>query len=414
MRVVSATAPARLPRSLVTLLAVATGAAVANIYYVQPLLNAISSAFHVSDTAAGLLVACAQIGYVAGLSLLVPLGDVLERRTLISTVLLGTALACAACAAAPSFGVLAGALVALGGLSVVAQILVPLSASLAGPEERGRVVGSVMSGLLIGILIARTVSGLIAELGGWRLVFAIAAGAMLLLSLVLRRELPHAPPTDPMPYRSVLHSIFGLIRDEPVLRQRMALGALHMTGFSILWTAIAFLLGHAPYDYGEGVIGLFGLVGAAGATAAPFAGRAADRGHGRLMVTVFLSCVLLSWGLLRLGGTSLPALIAGVLLLDLGVQGAQISNQTAIYALRPEARSRLTTAYMVSVFIGGTIGSVLGSAIYGAAGWGVTCAVGAGVAATSLTVWALTQRVGRRERDDYAASGAESGSARVT
>jgi predicted MFS family arabinose efflux permease len=268
-----------------------------------------------------------------------------------------------------------------------------------------------MSGLLIGILIARTVSGLIAELGGWRLVFALAAGMMLLLSLVLRRALPHASPPDPMPYRSVLRSVFGLIRDEPVLRQRMTLGALHMMGFSILWTAVAFLLGHAPYDYGEGVIGLFGLVGVAGAGAAQIAGRAADRGHGRLMVTLFLTCLLVSWGLLALGGTSLVALIAGIALLDLGVQGAQISNQTAIYALRPEARSRLTTAYMVSVFLGGTLGSVLGSAIYGAAGWGVTCAVGAGVALTGLLLWGATQRVGR---DGAAYAASAGGSARAT
>ncbi|MCW2955030.1 MAG: transporter [Conexibacter sp.] len=406
-----AVAPHRLPRPLVALLAIATGASVANIYYVQPLLNEISRAFGVSDTAAGLLVSCAQIGYVAGIALLVPLGDVLERRGLISTVLVGTALACAACAAAPTFGVLAGALVAIGVLSVVAQIVVPLSASLAGPEERGQVVGTVMSGLLIGILIARTVSGLIAELGGWRLVFALAAGMMLLLSLVLRRALPHASPPDPMPYRSVLRSVFGLIRDEPVLRQRMTLGALHMMGFSILWTAVAFLLGHAPYHYGEGVIGLFGLVGVVGAGAAQIAGRGADRGHGRLMVTLFLTCLLVSWGLLALGGTSLVALIAGIALLDLGVQGAQISNQTAIYALRPEARSRLTTAYMVSVFLGGTLGSVLGSAIYGAAGWGVTCAVGAGVALTGLLLWGATQRVGR---DGAAYAASAGGSARAT
>jgi len=391
-------APRRLPRSLVALLALASGATVANLYYIQPLLNEIARAFGVSDGLAGLLVTCAQVGYLLGLALLVPLGDVLERRGLISAVLVLTALACAACAAAPTFGVLAGALVAVGVTSVVAQIVVPLSASLAGPQERGQVVGTVMSGLLIGILIARTASGLVAELGGWRLVFVLAAGAMLALSLLLRRALPHAPPAAALRYHSALRSVLELVRDEPVLRQRMALGALQMCGFSILWTTITFLLGHAPYDYSEGVIGLFGLAGVAGAMVAPLAGRAADRGHGRLALTLFLGCVLISWGLLRLGGTSLAALIAGIVLFDLGLQGAQISNQSTIYRLRPEARSRLTTAYMVSVFVGGTVGSVLGATIYASAGWGTTCALGAGVAACGLLVWGATQRAGRGAR----------------
>ncbi len=387
--------PRRLPRPLVALLAVACGASVANLYYIQPLLNEVAQAFGVSDALAGLLVTCAQVGYLLGLALLVPLGDVLERRGLISAVLVLTALACAACAAAPAFGVLAAALVAVGVTSVVAQIVVPLSASLAGPEERGQVVGTVMSGLLIGILIARTASGLVAELGGWRLVFVLAAAAMLALSLVLRRALPHAPPPTALRYHEVLRSVLELVRGEPVLRQRMVLGALQMCGFSILWTTITFLLGHAPYDYSEGVIGLFGLAGVAGASIAPLAGRAADRGHGRLALTLFLGCVLISWALMRIGGSSLAALIVGIVLFDLGLQGAQISNQTAIYRLRPEARSRLTTAYMVSVFIGGTVGSVLGATIYSTGGWDTTCALGAGVAACGLLVWAATQRVGR-------------------
>jgi predicted MFS family arabinose efflux permease len=386
--------PRRLSRGLVLLLAVATGTAVANLYYIQPLLNEVAVDFGVSETASGLLVTASQVGYVIGLALLVPVGDLFERRRLIVLVMLGTAVAAAACAAAPTFLVLLAALVALGLLSVVAQIVVPLASALAGPEERGQVVGTVMSGLLVGILSARTLAGLVAEVGGWRLPFAVAAGGMVVLALVLHRVLPVAPPPDPQPYPRLLRSVLTLIRDEPVLRQRMALGSLGFGCFSILWTAIAFLLG-SHYGYGEGVIGLFGLAGVAGALIAPVSGRLADRGQGRLAVSVFLVLLLASWALLDLGGTSIVALVAGIVVLDLGVQGAHINHQATIYALRPEARSRVTTAYMCSMFLGGVVGSLLAATIYGAAGWGATCALGAGFAAVALAVWALTRRVGR-------------------
>jgi predicted MFS family arabinose efflux permease len=386
----------RLSRPLVALLALTSGVAVANLYYIQPLLNVVAHAFGVSHGQAGLLVTCSQVGYVVGLVLLVPAGDLLERRRLIVVVLIGAAIAAGACAAAPTFVDLAAGLVALGALSVVAQIVVPLSSSLAGPQERGQVVGTVMSGLLVGILAARTFSGLLAAVGGWRLVFAVAAVGMLALALVLRKALPTAPPAEPVPYRRALRSVVDLIREEPVLRQRMALGALGFAGFSVLWTSIAFLLGGAPYHYGEAVIGLFGLAGVAGALGAPLAGRWADRGHGALVLTAYLAAVAVSWGLLALGGSSVVALIAGIVLLDLGIQGAHVSNQSAIYALRPEARSRLTTAYMVSVFLGGVIGSLLAAAIYSAAGWQATCALGAGLALTALAVRAATASVGDR------------------
>jgi predicted MFS family arabinose efflux permease len=386
--------PARMSRGLVALLAVASGASVANLYYIQPLLGVVAHAFGVSDGTAGLLVTCAQVGYVAGLVFLVPIGDIVERRRLISTILLGTAVALAACAAAPSFGVFAAALIAVGALSVVAQIVVPLSSALAAPDERGQVVGTVMSGLLVGILSARTLSGLVAQLGGWRLVFALASGAMLVLSLTLGRMLPTVAPTEVVRYRSVLRSVITLIAEEPVLRQRMALGALGFGCFSVLWTSIAFLLGSPPYGYDEAVIGLFGLAGAAGALIAPVAGRLTDRGHGRRALGAFLLVLLASWALLALGRSSLLALIAGIVVLDLGVQGAHISNQAAIYRLRPEARSRLTTAYIVSMFLGGIAGSTLSTTIYTAAGWTATCVLGAVLAAGAILVFIATQRWG--------------------
>lgn len=381
---------APLSRTLVVLMAVAVGASVANLYYVQPLLNVIGTAFGVSSTTAGLLVTCAQAGYLVGLALLVPLGDLVERRRLITRVLVAASVALAACAAAPGFAVFAAALVAAGVTSVVAQILVPLASTLAAPHERGQVVGQVMSGLLIGILSARILSGLLAELGGFRLIFAIAAAAMLTLSLLLHRMLPRVPPTSQLSYPQALSSVIDLVKEEPVLRQRMALGVFQMAGFTALWTTVVLLLGGPPYRYGEAVIGLFGLAGVAGAMIAPVAGRVTDRGHGRAGMTAALTAILASWGLLAAGGSSVVALIAGIVLLDLGVQGAQITNQSTIYALRPAARSRLTTAYMVSLFTGGVAGSVLSVAVYGAGGWGAACELGAAFAAVALGVWLTT------------------------
>jgi predicted MFS family arabinose efflux permease len=357
-------------------------------------LNRIAQEMHVSDGTAGLLVTCTQVGYLVGLALLVPLGDLLERRRLITLLLLGATVADAASAAAPSFGLLAVALIVVGSLSVVAQVLVPLSSELAPPQERGQVVGIVMSGLLIGILGARTLSGLIAELGGWRLSFAVGAAAMLALSLLMRRALPISPPGAKVGYLQALRSVFVLVAREPVLRQRMALGALSFAGFSVLWTSVAFLLGGPPYHYGEGLIGLFGLGGVAGATAAPLAGRLADRGYGRIAYTGFLVCLLVSWGLLALGATSLIALVAGIVLLDFGAQGAHIGNQTTIYRLAANLRGRLTTAYMVSCFAGATLGSVLSATVYSADGWKATCVVGGGLAAIGLLLWGAITRLG--------------------
>jgi predicted MFS family arabinose efflux permease len=262
-----------------------------------------------------------------------------------------------------------------------------------------------MSGLLIGILLSRTLSGLIAELGGWRLVFALAAVAMLALAVALRRGLSPIPPTEQLRYRELLRSVLSLVGEEPVLRQRMLLGAMSMGGFAVLWTSIAFLLARPPYGYGEGVIGLFGLAGVAGALAAPVVGRLADRGHERLSLIVTLVATLVSWGLLALGSSSLAALIIGIAVFDAGVQGSHINNQSAIYRLRPEARSRMTTAYMVAFFAGGVAGSVLSATVYASAGWSGTCTLGAAFALIALvTARRLRTRPGSVERPGSASS----------
>jgi predicted MFS family arabinose efflux permease len=377
-------------RGLVLLMAVACGAVAANLYYAQPLLHTLGRAFGVSDGQAGLIVTVSQIGYVIGLALLVPIGDLLERRGLISATLLVTAAALVLATVAPGYGVFVAALAVVGVTSVVAQVIVPMSSSLSAESDRGAVVGTVMSGLLIGVLLARTVSGLLAAAMGWRSVFAFAAIAMVLLALTLRRVLPRVPPTTDLAYRDLLRSVFALVGSQPVLRQRMVLGALSFGCFSVLWTSLAFLLAGPPFHYGNAVIGLFGLAGVAGAAAASVTGRLADRGHGVRASSAAIVILLASWAILAAGRSAVIPLLVGIVLLDLGVQVLHISNQSAIYALDPNARSRLTTAYMVSYFIGAAVLSAVTSSLYASDGWNGVCVLGAATAALTLAAWVIS------------------------
>lgn len=374
------------------LLALACGAAVANLYYAQPLLDTIAGKLGTSPGVAGFVVTASQVGYAAGLLLLVPLGDIVERRTLVVRLLLLCAVALAGCAFAPSIGPLALGLAVVGITSVVAQVLIPLAGDLAGDDERGKVVGTIMSGLLIGILLARTISGFVAELAGWRAIYALAAVVMVALALALWRSLPVLGPRAHEPYRQLLRSVGTLVRSEPVLRLRMAYGMLGMLTFTLLWTALTFLLSAEPFSYSEGTIGLFGLAGLVGAVAAQGAGRLADRGLARAATACFWVAVLVGWLLADLGASSVLALIAGLLILDAGVQGQHITNQSVIYTLRPDARSRITTAYMTGNFAAAALGSALASLLWEAGGWDLISAVGVGTTVVALALWALERR----------------------
>ncbi len=362
---------------MVWLLAVACGLSVANLYYAQPLLDTIASAFDASSAQAGLIVTLAQVGYAVGLALVVPLGDLVDRRRLVPAVLLVTASALAASGFAPGIGVLIvlGAVVGLG--SVAAQLLVPFAAELANDQERGRVVGQVMSGLLLGILLARTVSGSVAGIAGWRAVYWLASGVAVVLALVLVRWLPIDRARVAVPYRTLLAATAGLMRHEALLRRRAFLGALGFAAFSAFWTTLAFLLSSPPFGYGDGVIGLFGLIGAAGAVAATSAGRLADRGWTGVTTAAFAAMVLVSFGVLWFGRSSVVAVVVGILVLDIGVQGLQVTNQSLIYTLAPDSRSQITSAYMVCYFIGGALGSAAGGELYARGGWGAVCVLGA-------------------------------------
>ncbi|GHD67971.1 MFS transporter [Jeongeupia chitinilytica] len=383
---------ARLTPGLVALMAFATGLAVASNYYAQPLLHTLSETFGVSVGLAGFIVTAAQLGYAIGLVLLVPLGDLLERRGLIVSMTLLGAVGLMITASAQHIGmVLFGtALTAL--FSVVAQVLLPFAATLAAPEQRGRVVGTIMSGLLLGILLARTVAGVLAGIGSWRTVYWVAAPLLVLTALALWRALPKHHENAALPYPQLLASVFRLFAEEPVLRLRALLGALSFTIFSVLWTPMAFLLSGAPYHYSDVSIGLFGLVGAAGALAATQAGRLADRGRGDHATLYGLALLLLSWLPIAFAESSVIAFIIGILVLDLAVQAVHVSNQSAIYRLRPEARSRLTSAYMTCYFIGGASGSLLSAWAYAHSGWTGVVVLGTALSASALAVWLLAAR----------------------
>lgn len=377
-----------------TLLAVAAGLAVANIYYTQPLLTSIAGTFRVSSGAASTVVTATSIGYAAGLALVVPLGDILRRRRLICTLLLLVAVAQAASALAPGIVVLAGLSAVMGVCAGVAPLLVALAATLAAPGQRGRVTGKVMAGTLMGLLLARSGGGLIAQVGGgWRPVYAVATVLALVLALVLWRALPDLPPAQRLAYPALLRSVAVLVRTEPVLRRRCAYGFVSFAGLNMFWTSLVFLLAAPPYSYPVAIVGLFGLAGVAGAVIAPVAGRLVDAGRERLATLGLLLCVLAGWGLIAVrGGHVLAALLAGIVLLDLGAQGMQTSNLSIVYRLRPEARSRITTAYTTAYFLGGFAGAAASGLAYQAAGWPGVCAGGAAFTGIALLIWATEPR----------------------
>jgi predicted MFS family arabinose efflux permease len=391
----SSTATTMTP-GMVALFATACGISVASLYYAQPLLPQISRGFGVGSGTAGLIVTAAQIGYGIGLALIVPLGDILIRRRLVPGILVLASVSLFAASAAPNIDFLIASVAVAGVCSVSAQILVPFAASLASDQQRGRVVGTVMSGLLVGILLARTFSGLIAEVAGWRTVYEVAGVLVLVLAGMLYRRLPGERSRPAIAYAELLGSVVRLMRTEPLLRLRSVIGALAFATFNVVWTSLAFLLAGPPYHDSEAVIGLFGLLGAAGALAASFSGRLADRGLERWVTAGSLLVTVASMALLALGSHHLWALIAGILVVDLGIQSVHIQNQQLIFGIDPSARSRLNTGYMVSYFIGGAIGSAATGLAYAAGGWASVITLGACFSGAGFLVWIVSEVARRR------------------
>ena len=377
----------------VGLLSITAGAAVANLYYCQPLLPQIGRTFGLANGRVGLVSTAAQVGYALGLLVFVPLGDVLERRRLMVTLLVAVAAALGAAAAAPTFGWLALASLVIGATTIVPQLVIPFAAALTPAALRGAVVGRIMGGLLIGILAARVLAGAVGAVLGWRAMFAIAALLMIALAAALHRLLPPAPPpAATMPYPALLRSLGTLARQEPVLRDAAAIGALVFVGFSAFWTTLAFRLELAPLHYGSTVAGLFGLVGVVGASAAPLVGRLADRSSPRDTVGIGLAVLALSYVLFLLFGHTIAGLVAGVILVDAGMQVVGVSNQARIYRLAEGAHSRLNTVYMVAYFAGGSVGSALGVWAWGRWRWTGVCVVALAAVALAIARYARGRR----------------------
>ncbi len=401
-------APAPLPRSLVLLLSLAAGQAVAGTFYAQPLLDELAASFGIGDGSAGVVIAVTQVGYAAGLVLLVPLGDVVERRRLILLQLVLGALALATAAAAGSSALLLVAMVSVGLFAVVIQLLVVHAAALTPEAQRGQVVGAVTSGVALGVLQARTLAGPVAELGSWRTVYLTAAGLTALVAMVLLRRLPSGDhDRTAITYGAALRSLPALYADERPLRVRGTLALLVFAALSVVWSSLVLPLTAPPHSLSHGTVGLFGLAAIAGAVAARHAGRLTDRGHGEHGTGLALLLLVVAWIPLALIERSLVAVAAGLVLIDLAVQAVHVTNQSMIYATRPEARSRLAGAYMVfySVGIGG--GSVASTATYAAAGWTAVCALGATISLAALAVWiATTPRSRQGARASRASYGA--------
>jgi predicted MFS family arabinose efflux permease len=381
-----------LGRGLLLLLAVTSGAAVGNLYWAQPLLELIGDDLGASAHAVGWLITATQLGYALGVLLIVPLGDTLNRRRLIPTMLLLAAVALALCAAAPTFATLLVALAVLGLTTVAGQIIVPLAGDLADSADRGRVVGLVTSGILTGILVSRTISGLVAGATGWRVIYASAAVLAVVLAVLLAARIPDLPPRSRISYGALLTSIAGEIRGQRIVRWSLLLGAAQFGLFTMFWTALTFYLSADPYDYSVTVIGAFGLFGLAGALAAQRAGRVHDRGWSVPATGAGWALVLASFVLAGFAGLSLAVLIAAIVLLDIAIQGLNILNAARLFAVAGAARSRVNTAMVTSNFIAGAIGSGLAGILWSAGGWTAVTATGAGTGVVGVATWLLGRR----------------------
>jgi predicted MFS family arabinose efflux permease len=363
--------------SLIFLLAATAGLVVMNLYYNQPILNAIAATLKVGSTAIAWVATATQLGYAAGLLFVVPLGDGIDRKWLIiaSTLISGAILTLVPIS--PNLPTLLGVSFALGFASVAPQLVIPYAAGLVSGAGRGKVIGTVMSGLLIGILLSRTTAGLIGTRFSWQIVYWAAAAAMLILALVLWLALPSQPTHSTESYGRLLGSLPRLLQTEPIIRRHSILGALSFGTFSAFWTTLAFYLHSRPEHYGPDITGMFGLLAITGALVGPFAGHLGEKWTPRQVNGLFLGLIVLAFFVMLFSNQNTLLLVgAGVLILDAGAQGNHISNQSRIYGLDPALHSRINSVYMVTFFLGGSIGSLLGSQAWALAGWPGVCATG--------------------------------------
>ena len=392
-----------LSAQLTFLFSVTCALAVANVYFAQPLLDSMARSLDVAPSMVGFVVTATQVGYALGLLFIVPLGDLLNRKGLILTQMLLSAIALAGVGAAQQWLTLLGAMIAVGLLAVMVQVLVACTAALATPSQRGQAVGTVTSGIVLGILLARFTSGLIADLAGWRAVYFVSSGLMLTLAAVFWKVLPAAvTPRSRYTYPTLIRSLFTLFMTEPVLRIRGLLALLIFAAFSVLWTSMVLPLSAPPLSLSHTVIGLFGLAGVAGALAARRSGRWADQGLGQRVTGISLAILTLSWLPIAFAQSSLIALVCGVVLLDFAVQAVHVTNQSLIFAARPDAHSRMVGAYMCFYSVGSALGAAAATQVYALWGWVAVSLLGASISVTALVLWLFTFQLSTGPKADLA------------
>jgi predicted MFS family arabinose efflux permease len=404
-------ATSAIPHAPLPFLGLACAVGVSSIYYNQPLLLEMSRTFHTTVGQAGFVAVATQVGYASGLLFCVPLGDVLERRSLIVRMYAGVATALLLVAVAQSMGMLIAASVMMGLFCSVTHIVLPIAPDLADDASRGRAIGIVMTGLLLGILLARTFSGWVSDLGGWRSVFVIAAVVNLAFAPMFHRFMPKLPPKQDLSYAGAMRSLWTIFRAQPLLRESCVMGALIFASFSCFWTTLAFLL-DSHYGLGAGIAGSFGVVGAAGALVAPVAGRLSDKRGPRWVISVGVAILASSYVWLWAEekaplpfAVHIAALAIGVVVLDVGSQMIQVANQTRIFGLDPSARSRLNTVYMTIYFSGAAAGSALATVAWVRWQWDGVC----GLAITCIALASLRHITGRRGGPEAARPTGEQG-----
>lgn len=380
----------------VLFMAVATGLIVANIYYCQPLIVLIANEFNIPDADAGTITYLTQAGYAIGLFFMVPLGDKIERKTQILATTFATVIALIIAATAQSFLILQMASLLIGITSIVPQLILPLAASLSEPEQRGKVVGTIMSGLLVGILLSRTLSGFVGEIWGWRAMFCIASGLCLLLFFIIQKQFPYNKPDFKGTYGQLISSLFSLIKEQPLLREATLINVFSFAQFGAFWTTMVLLLSAEPFSFNSATIGLFGIVGASGSLAAPLVGKLGDKGNSRIAVGYGCLLIALSFMVFYFSSTNIIGIVIGIVFIDIGLQGVHISNQTRVYSIVPEARNRMNTVFMSFSFLGTAAGSAYGLFLWEMGGWFAVTLGCLLLSVFAFTVYGLTYKSRRK------------------